>query len=344
MVKRGWPTLVSGRAAGAPDCQRSRSIATIDLLRPRQSYRHEAFFWRTADDFLAGTIPFIHDGLEADEPVMVAVIAERIALMQAALGEDATRVHFVDMAELGRNPAKIIPGWQRFLDGHSGGGQPMRGIGEPIWAGRRREEIVECQLHEALLNVAVDPELPFWLLCPYNSDLLDAGVIQEAHRSHPAVNEADIYRGSPLYGGRDHVGQFFGSSLPDLEGEPDQLYFNRTTLPRILPFVAARALTGGVAADQAADLAVSAYHAASSSLQRAALGGVVRFWQRPDAVICEVRDHSWVADPLAGRRLDSHGERDGLWLANQSCDLVQLRSTRSGTTVRMHHWTGRSAA
>jgi hypothetical protein len=275
---------------------------------------------------------------------MVAVIAERIALLRAALGEGADRVHFVDMAELGRNPAQIIPGWQRFLDAHSGSGRPMRGIGEPIWAGRRQEEIVECQLHEALLNVAVDPELPFRLLCPYNSALLDEEVIDEAHRSHPAVIDADADRGGPPYGGLEHVEHFFGSSLPELTGEAHQLHFNRTTLQRILPFVAARALTGGVAPDQAADLAVSAHHVAASSLERAALGGVVRLWQRPDAVICEVRDLTWVSDPLAGRRLISRGERDGLWLANQTYDLVQLRSTRTGTTVRMHHWTQRSAS
>jgi MEDS: MEthanogen/methylotroph, DcmR Sensory domain len=207
-------------------------IAAIDLLPSRPSYRHEAFFWRTADDFLASTLPFIRNGLDAGEPVMVAVIAARIALVRAALGKDAVRVHFVDMAELGRNPAHIIPGWQRFLEAHSKDGQPMRGIGEPIWAGRRREEIVECQLHEALLNVAVDPEVPFWLLCPYNSDLLDDEVIAEAHRSHPVIIDSGAIPGSPLYGGARHVEHFFGAGLPELDGVPDQLYFNRTTLQR----------------------------------------------------------------------------------------------------------------
>jgi hypothetical protein len=26
----------------------------------------------------------------------------------------------------------------------------------------------------------------------------------------------------------------------------------------------------------------------------------------------------------------------GIWIANQVCDLVQVRSTASGTTVRLH--------
>ena len=56
-------------------------------------------------------------------------------------------------------------------------GRPVRGIGEPIWPGRRPEELLECQLHEALLNVAVDPEVPFWLICPY-----DAGAARRRRR------------------------------------------------------------------------------------------------------------------------------------------------------------------
>ena len=33
------------------------------------------------------------------------------------LGSSAGKVRFVDMARLGRNPARIIPGWQQFLTG-----------------------------------------------------------------------------------------------------------------------------------------------------------------------------------------------------------------------------------
>ena len=61
------------------------------------------------------------------------------------------------MAVLGHNPARIIPAWRDFADAHAG---PIRGIGEPIWPGRGADELVECQLHESLLNVAFDGRLP----------------------------------------------------------------------------------------------------------------------------------------------------------------------------------------
>ena len=81
-------------------------------------------------------MPFVIDGLEAGQPVMAAVVPRRIDLLRDALGPAATAVQFVDMTDLGANPARIIPAWQDFIDAHAESGQPVRGIGEPIWHGR----------------------------------------------------------------------------------------------------------------------------------------------------------------------------------------------------------------
>ena len=166
---------------------------TLAPARSQQSYRHEAFLWHDASDFTAGMVPFITDGLEAGEPVMVAVSAQHTKWLRDALDGQAG-AEFVDIEELGRNPAQIIPAWQQFLNTRSG---PVRGIGEPIWPGRRPEELVECQLHEALLNIAIDPETPFWLICSYDAVTLSPAVVEEAHRSHPVIVDAASYRGSP---------------------------------------------------------------------------------------------------------------------------------------------------
>lgn len=49
-------------------------------------------------------------------------------------------------------------------------------------------------------------------------------------------------------------------------------------------------------------------------------------------------DEGRIEDALVGRarpKLDAPSGR-GLWVANQLCDLVQLRSGADGTTVRLH--------
>ena len=75
-------------------------------------------------------------------------------MLRDALGTDARFVDFADMRELGRNPGRIIPAWRDFIAAHPRRRSGIRGIGEPIWAGRERDDVVECQLHEALLNLA----------------------------------------------------------------------------------------------------------------------------------------------------------------------------------------------
>ena len=304
--------------------------------RAEQSYRHEAFLWHDRTDFIDGLVPFIAEGLEADEPVMVATIGEHTDWLREALGPAAELVCFIDMAELGRNPAKIIPAWQKFIDLEAGGNRPARGVGEPIWAGRHTDELIECQVHEALLNVAVDPMTPFWLVCPYDAERLDPSVIDEAYRSHPVVIEADAYRGSTQYAGRAHLEEMLGSELPPLQGEPTAIPFNAKNIDRLPRFLKLEGHVAGLKLKQAADLAAATHGLAAGSLERGATGGVIRMWRQPHSVVYEILDDTYVDDPLAGRRAPVVDSADALWTANQLCDLVQLRSTPAGTTVRLH--------
>ena len=114
-----------------------------------ERYLHEAFFWHGDDHFLARTVPFILDGLEAGEPVRAAVEPGHVDLLRDALGDAAGEIQLLDMGRLGANPARIIPAWREFTDTHAGPGRPVRGIGEPVWSARRGSELAECQLHEA---------------------------------------------------------------------------------------------------------------------------------------------------------------------------------------------------
>jgi hypothetical protein len=304
--------------------------------RSEQSYRHEAFLWHDRADYTDGLVPFITEGLAAGEPVMVATLTEHTDWLREELGPEADQVKFFDMAELGRNPAKIIPAWQKFIDSESGASRPARGVGEPIWAGRGTDELIECQLHEALLNVAVDPMTPFWLVCAYDAERLDPPVIDEAYRSHPVVIEADAYKGSTLYAGQAHVEVMLGSELPPLAGEPTTIPFTAKNLDRLLMFLKLEGHVAGLALKQATDLATATHGLAAGSMERGATGGVIRMWRQSCSVVCEVVDDTYVDDPLAGRRAPLVDNADALWTANQLCDLVQLRSTPVGTTVRLH--------
>src|SRR4051794_26389092 len=92
------------------------------------AFRHEALFYAGEDEFLAGTLPFIREAVDAGEPILVAVSAARARALQDELNGDAAGVMFTDMAEIGKNPACIIPVWQEFAEEHQGEGRALRGI------------------------------------------------------------------------------------------------------------------------------------------------------------------------------------------------------------------------
>lgn len=310
-------------------------MSTPAPVRARQSYRHEAFLWRGRREFAGRLAPFVREGLNAGEAVMVVVIPEHADWLRWELGPSAAKVRFVDMAALGRNPACIIPAWQEFLHESSGYGRPARGIGEPIWVGRRPAEITECQLHEALLNLAVDPDLPFWLVCPYD-ERLDRDVITEAGRSHPVVANRTSYAGSPSYQGHAHAHELFTAELPAPRGATAELTVTRQIkLDDLTAFVTLAAATANVWSHGVVSLTHAVRALAGSSLNRGARRVQVRFWTEPDVLICDVTDDTVVDDLLFGHRSAPAG-RDSLRFANQACDLVQARSGDKGTTVRLH--------
>ena len=77
---------------------------------------------------------------------------------------------------------------------------------------------------------------------------------------------------------------------------------------------------------------------ATNSIRHGGGRGVLRIWHAAGALVCEVADSGRIADPLAGRQRPVSGQSGGhgLWLCNQICDLVQVRTFATGSVVRLH--------
>jgi anti-sigma regulatory factor (Ser/Thr protein kinase) len=283
-------------------------------------------------------VPWIRDAVAAEEPILVVVAAGKIARLRGELGADAEHVAFADMADVGANPARIIPAWCEFVDAHPGRGRRLRGIGEPVSAQRSADELVECQRHEALLNLAFAGAEDFWLLCPYDVDTLDPDVIAKAHHSHPTLVADGVHRGSATYEGLDTVAGPFAEPLPAPPADADELAFAAGTLAAVRRLVRRRARDAGLAGERAGDLVLAVNEVATNSIRHGGGRGVLRTWKGDGALVCEVADAGRIADPLAGRQRPAGGQSGGhgLWLCNQVCDLVQLRAFASGSVVRMH--------
>jgi anti-sigma regulatory factor (Ser/Thr protein kinase) len=311
---------------------------TLSLAAPRPGFRHEAFFYADEDEFLAGTSSFVREGLESDEPTLVVLNAEKLDLLRSELKDDADRVFFADMAEIGRNPACIISTWHEFAERYGSLGTGLRGIGEPMSTERGLAELAECHRHESLLNLAFADTPGFFLLCPYDSSALDAAVLEEARLTHPFVSEGGVRNESTHCRSLDEVAAPCSEPLSPPPSRRDWSVFHRGTLSTLRDWVRKRASAAGLGSDASEDLVLAVHEVALNSVLHGGGGGICRSWTEGQTLVFELRDNGSIKAPLAGRQrpaLDGYAG-SGLWLANHLCDLVQIRSFETGGVVRLH--------
>jgi len=290
--------------------------------------RHTALFYRSQPEYTDRIAAFVQAGLDQGEPTLLMVPGGKARMADAGLDAMPGELGFIDAAELSRNPARIIPEVLSFLDKHPG--QRVRCVGEPIWPGRSAAEVCEATRHEALVNLAF-ARAQATLLCPYDASGLADSVLADARRTHqePAVS------GATAATWRDNLPPECDQPLGPPPAEAEALPYGVDLAP-VRRLVERRAQYAGLGADRTVDLVLAANEIAANTISHTTGGGVIHVWHTAGEVLCQVHDSGRIYDPLAGRV--RHGPDDrghGLWLVNQVCDLVEVRSGEGGTTVRM---------
>jgi anti-sigma regulatory factor (Ser/Thr protein kinase) len=300
---------------------------------PSGGFSHEAFLYSDMTEFLAGIQSFLAPAIAAGDPVLVLLRTPEIDALTGALGVPAQTVTFTDITDAGGNPARLIGVWRRFADAHTG--SQLWGIAEAVYPGRSPAELAECELYEALLNVAFDATTPLRLRCPYNLTTLPASVIEQAERTHPFLLRD---------GQRQASGQFqpinpaepYTRALPAAPADAACLPFACGELGRLRAFVAGQAQQAGLAQQAASSLVAAINEIATNSLQHGGGRGELRVWTDGAWLVCAVSDSGYLTAPLAGKLPPAANDGAGLWLANQLTDLVQIHSTPDGTEIRVH--------
>jgi anti-sigma regulatory factor (Ser/Thr protein kinase) len=298
-------------------------------------FRHVALLYEGDEGFLRAATGFVQEGLDLGEPVLVAVPGARLGpLRDAFAGVDTARLRLAPMEEMGRNPARIIPEWQDFVSAHRG--RPARGIGEPIWRGRSPDELVECERHESLLNLAFADAAGFTLLCPYDTGALDASTIDGARRNHPHVGRHGALGASHAYA--EDIPDALDTPLSAAPAAAATLTFDADSVTGARHEMLEAATRAGLAGQRLDDIAIAVSEALTNSIRHGGGRGTLSFWSEGPRFVCQVHDHGHITDPLAGRVRPLSGSPGGrgLWLMNQLCDLVQVRSFASGQVVRLH--------
>ena len=290
---------------------------------------HEALYYATVDEFLAGALDFITSGTE---PSLVAVPEPRLSLLRSALGS-VPHASFVDMAVEGRNPARILP-WVlgAFAEANPG---PVRILGEPIYPGRTEAEIGPCVQHEALINMAF-ADRSAAIMCPYDASLTQ--VLPYAERTHPQLVSSGQRRRSRSYTEPAQVVALVNRPLPEPARIDERLVFDLQGLAGVRRLVAEHALLAGLVPERVDDLQLAVTEICTNAVVHDGDGlGSLRLWTEDDLVVCEVRGPGQISDIMAGRILPSperpHGR--GLLMVNRLCDLVQMHTGPTGTRTRL---------
>ncbi len=297
------------------------------------SLRHVAFFYRDQAERRAQILGLVQAGLARGEPTLVALPGDETPLLAGQLEGEPGELLYSDIGDVGRNPARLIPEVRAFIDKHAN--QRVLIVGEACWPGRSPAELREATRHEALMNLAFARSAAT-ITCGYDATRLPPSAITDATWTHPEYLASGQPVTAPGHKPAWEVPSDCDLPLPPPPAGAESLAYN-TDLAPVRRLVERHARGASLGADRVADLVLAASEVAANTLDHTSSGGTFRVWLDGDEILCQVHDQGWIADPLAGRvRRGPDGRGHGLYLVNQVCDLVEIRTGSAGTTIRMH--------
>jgi anti-sigma regulatory factor (Ser/Thr protein kinase) len=311
--------------------------------------RHAALLYTTAAEFAACVRDYVLSGDHA-VPALIAATQPRLEALAHSLPAAAGRIRLSSLADAGTDPGRVLGTIRQFAAEHSG--TPVRCVQEVAWPARPADELAEAVRQEALIDLAV-AAAPVSVLCAYDAALgpWAAGLAEPAHRALLRAGrwqpgEAEGGQADPS-GERDGTGQADRcdpadgsdqSALPRLP-EPVATLRYREDQAAVRAITAQQARAAGLPPDRVTDLVIAVGELTANTLAHTRGPGTLAIWSTSSQVICQVSDTGRIADPLAGTLQPGPGSARrgrGLWVVHQLCDLVQLRTGGSGTTVRLH--------
>jgi anti-sigma regulatory factor (Ser/Thr protein kinase) len=300
-------------------------------------FRHTALLYDNREELLEGVGPFAQAAEERGEALLVALPSPTLAAVGEVIDAGSGLVSFMDLDQIGRNPARLVSAWSDFAENDAAEATGLSCIGESAWFGRSDAEIAECERHEQALNRAFAGRQNVTFLCPYDRGRLSEEVIERVGHSHPELT----VDGSPARASDTFVAPQdddpFGGELDPAGGAPEGIAFEKEDLADLRAELARRAAEAGLDRTRRDDLVLAGDELATNSIRYGGGGGSMRIWSDAGLIHCEVSDEGRITDPMVGRvrpAADQIGGR-GLWLANQLCDLVQIRSGPDGSRVRL---------
>ncbi len=263
--------------------------AEIRTLGSTRGFVHSALFYQSERECLDFVVRFAADGFAVDEPVLVAIPRDRLAMLgpalcAARLGSDA-ELRLVDITEVARNPGRFLAVESAFAEKHAA--QTVRIVSQLVWPGRTADECLACMEHEALVNGALKTRNVMGL-CLYDATHLPGDVLAGARSTHPLLwKSGSAYRSDDY--APDGVLARCNQPLPPNPGAVTYTVRRGADLRSARSFAADYAGWVGLSKDGMDDLQMIATELATNSLQYAEglagwpFGGTTSIWSAKPA-------------------------------------------------------------
>jgi anti-sigma regulatory factor (Ser/Thr protein kinase) len=301
-------------------------------------FDHRAAVYASTAEMFEAVSPFILEGIDRRERVVLVMSDRQIGRTRATLGAAVDGAETISAEDLYAHPAQMYADYCAMLDAHTRSTtQPLRIIAEQTIVGRNAQGIAELRRIEAACNTTF-AFANARILCLYDA----VATPREALDGVPVTHRTVLTDGSTL-------------ASPDYI-EPSRYLLDERRATR-LPVPPARAVrldpvesgrqAGRFAAMHAGrldvrgraldGLALAVAEVATNALINA-VGVRLDVWREADRVVCQVSDAGYgLTDGLSGYR-PPYRDRQGsgrLWTARLLCDTLDIATGDLGTTVRM---------
>lgn len=161
-------------------------IGSATVTAPRL-LEHRLLTYGSDEEYLAAAIPFLAEGVDRSDPLLVVTTREHAQLVRDKLSERADRVEFADSAEWYRSPATAMHGYLTFVNEQLDAGAAwMRVVAEIAPESRSDAEIPAWARYESFVNIAF-ASTPATVVCAYDDRTWPEDALVGARRTHPQV-------------------------------------------------------------------------------------------------------------------------------------------------------------
>jgi anti-sigma regulatory factor (Ser/Thr protein kinase) len=293
--------------------------------------RHDAFVYDGHDDYVARSVAFLKEGLEAGEGCLVGHDRAGLAMMRDALGHDADRVAFVDVGSTYTRPARAVAAYYGTFLGALREAPSVRAVAE-FQLSPAAGDWDQWMGYEAITNLAY-AHLPVWVVCTYDANGLPDRVLDGVLSTHAKVLMNRWVDSDRFEDPREVVRKLTPEPepLPELRSRSagEDLEHLREQLARELA-------AEKVPESKALGMLVAATEIAANAIQYGAGIEEVRMGCAHGRFVCEVIDRgSGFDDPVAGYLAPREGTGAGLWVARQLTWKLESFHSPRGFTVRI---------